>query len=106
MTTDIISDANNEHRTQMTLSHENLQTLSVYNTAVTAVKSTTQCEVNFTLESLKHIQKPEHLENFQIVSQRNRFRIAFSTAKMAINVTLETKSDNKLVRWLKNFISS
>lgn len=73
---------------------------------LTAVELTTPHEVNFTLESLKHIQEPGHLENFQIVPQRNKFGIAFSTAKTAINIALETKSDNELVRLLKNFISS
>ncbi|RGB32209.1 hypothetical protein C1646_763143, partial [Rhizophagus diaphanus] len=33
-------------------------------------------------------------------------QIVFSTAKMAINVALETKSDNELVQLLKNFILS
>ncbi|PKC70314.1 hypothetical protein RhiirA1_454918 [Rhizophagus irregularis] len=33
-------------------------------------------------------------------------QIAFSTAKMAINVALETKSDNEFFQLLKNFISS
>ena len=76
---------------------------------LTAIESpnNTTCEVNFTLKSLKHIQGSDHKENIQkIISQRNRFGIAFSTAKIAINVTLETKSDNELVRLLKDFISS
>jgi len=76
---------------------------------LTAIESpnNTTCEVNFTLKSLKHIQGSDHKENIQkIIPQRNRFGIAFSTAKTAINVTLETKSDNELVRLLKDFISS
>ncbi|RIA91753.1 hypothetical protein C1645_821587 [Glomus cerebriforme] len=36
---------------------------------------------------------------------QNRFGIAFSTAKTAINIALETGSDNKLVKLLKDFIS-
>ena len=61
----------------------------------------------FYLKSLKHIQGSDHKENIQkIIPQRNRFGIAFSTAKTAINVALETKSDNELVRLLKDFISS
>ena len=76
---------------------------------LTAIESpnNTTCEVNFTLKSLKHIQGSDHKENIQkIIPQRNRFGIVFSTAKTAINVTLETKSDNELVRLLKDFISS
>jgi len=66
-----------------------------------------QYEVNFTLQSLRHIQKSSHRENIQqIVPERNRFGVAFSTAKTAINVALETKSDNELVQLLKNFILS
>ena len=64
-------------------------------------------DVNFTLQSLRYIQRSDHKENIQqIVPQRNRFGVAFSTAKTAINVALETKSDNELVQLLKNFISS
>ncbi|CAB4398093.1 unnamed protein product [Rhizophagus irregularis] len=39
-----------------------------------------------------------------IIPQRNRFGIAFLTAKTAINIALETKSDNELVKLLKDFI--
>ncbi|CAB5359713.1 unnamed protein product [Rhizophagus irregularis] len=64
-------------------------------------------EVNFTLQGLRHIQQSGYKENVQqIVPQRNRFGVAFSTAKTAINVALETKSDNELVQLLKDFISS
>jgi hypothetical protein len=64
-------------------------------------------EVNFTLQSLRHIQQSNHKENVQqILPQRNRFGVAFSTAKTAINVALKTKSDNELVQLLKDFISS
>ena len=75
---------------------------------LTAIESsTTPCEVNFTLESLRHIQGSDHKENIQqVISQRNRFGVAFSTAKTAINIALETKSDNELVQLLKNFILS
>ena len=75
---------------------------------LTAIESpTTPCKVQFTLESLRGIQESGHKENFhKIIPQRNRFGIAFSTAKTAINVALETKSDNELVRLLKSFISS
>ncbi|RIB07837.1 hypothetical protein C2G38_2147373 [Gigaspora rosea] len=40
----------------------------------------------------------------QIAPQRNRFGVAFSIAKTAINIALETKSDNELVQLLKDFI--
>ncbi|RGB39285.1 hypothetical protein C1646_664776 [Rhizophagus diaphanus] len=64
-------------------------------------------EVNFTLQGLRHIQQSGYSENVQqIVPQRNRFGVAFSTAKTAINIALETKNDNELVQLLKNFISS
>ncbi|CAG8682875.1 16348_t:CDS:2, partial [Funneliformis caledonium] len=69
--------------------------------------STTLYEVDFTLESLKHIQGSDQKENIQqVIPQRNRFRVVFSTAKMAINIVLETKSDNELVQMLKSFILS
>ncbi|CAG8648866.1 11577_t:CDS:2 [Funneliformis caledonium] len=64
-------------------------------------------EVDFTLKSLKHIQGSDHKENIQqIIPQRNRFGVAFSIAKTAINIVLETKSDNELVQMLKSFILS
>lgn len=76
-------------------------------TAIESPNNTPPREVNFTLESLRHIQGSGHKENIQkIIPQRNRFGIAFSTAKTAINVALETKSDNELIRLLKDFISS
>ena len=70
--------------------------------------NTISCEtVNFTLESLRHIQGSDLKENIQqVIPQRNRFGVAFSTAKTAINIALETKSDNELVQLLKNFILS
>ncbi|CAG8698909.1 12549_t:CDS:1, partial [Funneliformis caledonium] len=44
----------------------------------------------------------DYKENiWQIISQRNQFGIAFSTAKIAINIALETGSDNKLIKLLK-----
>jgi len=75
---------------------------------LTAIESSaTPCEVNFTLESLRYIQGSDHKENIQqVIPQRNRFGVAFSTAKTAINIALETKSDNELVQLLKNFILS
>ncbi len=72
-----------------------------------STNSATPYEVDFTLESLKHIQGSDHKENIQqVIPQRNRFGVAFSTAKTAINIALETKSDNELVQMLKSFILS
>ncbi|UZO11565.1 uncharacterized protein OCT59_003128 [Rhizophagus irregularis] len=62
--------------------------------------------VDFTLQTLQYFQGLFHnKENVQhIIPQRNRFGIVFLTAKTAINIALETKSDNELVKLLKNFI--
>ncbi|UZO13688.1 uncharacterized protein OCT59_005182 [Rhizophagus irregularis] len=40
----------------------------------------------------------------RIIPQRYRFGVAFSTAKTAINIALETGSDTELVKLLKDFI--
>jgi len=62
---------------------------------------------NFTLQSLRHFQGSCYKENVQqIIPKRNQFGVAFSTAKTAINIALETGSDNELVRLLKDFISA
>jgi hypothetical protein len=67
--------------------------------------STTSWTIDFTLQSLRQLQGSCHKENAQkIIPQRNRFGVAFSTAKTAINIALETGSDNELVKLLKNFI--
>ncbi|PKY33767.1 hypothetical protein RhiirB3_395068, partial [Rhizophagus irregularis] len=42
----------------------------------------------------------------QNTHQRNKFGIAFSIAKTAINVALETNSDHELITLLKDFIES
>ncbi len=69
--------------------------------------NTILCETNFTLESLRRMQGHGYEENIQkIIPQRNRFRIAFSTTKTAINIALETRSDHELVQLLKDFILS
>ena len=64
---------------------------------LTAIKTSTETlttTVNFTLQSLRHFQGSNHKENVQkILPQRNRFGVAFSTAKMAINIALETGCD-------------
>lgn len=68
--------------------------------------TTVPLTVDFTLQTLRHLQGLFHnKENVQhIIPQRNRFGIAFSTAKTAINIALETRSDNELVKLLKDFI--
>uniref|UniRef100_U9TXH1 MULE transposase domain-containing protein n=1 Tax=Rhizophagus irregularis (strain DAOM 181602 / DAOM 197198 / MUCL 43194) TaxID=747089 RepID=U9TXH1_RHIID len=87
---------------------EALEKLPVFTAIEPPTNNTTlPHEVNFTLQGLRHIQQSGYKENVQqIVPQRNRFGVAFSTAKIAINVALETKSDNELVQLLKDFISS
>ncbi|PKY44770.1 hypothetical protein RhiirA4_459168 [Rhizophagus irregularis] len=42
----------------------------------------------------------------QIIPKRNKFGVAFSTAKTAINIALETGCDNELVKLLRDFIST
>ncbi|PKK55351.1 hypothetical protein RhiirC2_802628 [Rhizophagus irregularis] len=60
--------------------------------------TTVPLTVDFTLQTLQHLQVLFHnKENVQhIIPQRNRFEIAFSMAKTAINIALETRSDNEL----------
>jgi hypothetical protein len=77
---------------------------------LTALESSTEVDraswtVDFTLQRLRQLQGSCHKENAQqIIPQRNRFGIAFSTAKTAINIALETRSDTELVKLLKDFI--
>jgi hypothetical protein len=77
---------------------------------LTAIKPSTEAittplTVDFTLQILRDFQGSCHMEDAQrIIPQRNRFGVAFSTAKTAINIALETGSDNELVKLLKDFI--
>jgi hypothetical protein len=75
---------------------------------LTAIKPSSEAAttVDFTLQSLRRLQGSFHNERNiqQIIPKRNRFEIAFSTTKTAINIALETGSDNELVELLKNFI--
>jgi hypothetical protein len=74
-------------------------------TAIEASTETMTTTMNFTLQSLRQFQGSCHKENAQqIIPKRNRFGVAFSTAKTAINIALETGSDNELVKLLKDFI--
>jgi len=77
---------------------------------LTAIESsseaaTTLTSVDFTLQGLKYLQGSFYKENVQqVIPKRNRFGVAFSTAKTAINIALETGSDSELVKLLKDFI--
>ncbi|CAB5217345.1 unnamed protein product [Rhizophagus irregularis] len=70
--------------------------------------SSSSYQINFTLQNMRQFQglddnKSIHQQN---TSQRNRFGIAFSIAKTAVNIALETNSDCELIRLLKEFIAS
>ncbi|RIB23008.1 hypothetical protein C2G38_2172484 [Gigaspora rosea] len=59
-----------------------------------------------TFQNLQQFQKLEHNEIIhRTTSLRNRFGVAFSISKTAINIALETNSDEELIRMLKNFIA-
>ena len=84
---------------------------------LTAIESTNNdsFQNTFTLQSLHHFQGVEHQEEEQHNenetirqnnSKRNRFGVAFSTAKTAVNVALETKTDGELIKILKDFIAA
>ncbi|CAG8826527.1 36842_t:CDS:2 [Gigaspora margarita] len=63
-------------------------------------------EVISTFQNLQQFQKLEHNEIIHCTTPlRNRFGVAFSISKTAINIALETNSDKKLIRMLKNFIA-
>ncbi|CAG8587222.1 13788_t:CDS:2, partial [Dentiscutata heterogama] len=77
--------------------------------SLTAIESSidTTIQVNLNLQSLRNFQGSNYGTSVQkITSQRNRFGVAFLTAKIAINVALETRSDNELFQILKDFISA
>ncbi|PKB95086.1 hypothetical protein RhiirA5_476309 [Rhizophagus irregularis] len=70
--------------------------------------SSSSYQINFTLQNMRQFQglddnKSIHQQN---TSQRNRFGIAFSIAKTAVNIALETNSNCELIRLLKEFIAS
>ncbi|CAG8761108.1 35449_t:CDS:2, partial [Racocetra persica] len=67
--------------------------------SLTAIESSadTTNEINLALQSSRNFQSTNYQASVQqIASQRNRFGVAFSTAKTAINIALETKSDNNI----------
>ncbi|CAB5373931.1 unnamed protein product [Rhizophagus irregularis] len=62
---------------------------------------------SYTFQSLHCIQGSDNNEVIrQNTNQRNRFGIAFSTAKTAVNIALETNSDRELIQLLKDFIEA
>jgi hypothetical protein len=77
--------------------------------AVESNDQTFTSQNNFTLQSLHNFQGVEYDKNEttrQNNPKRNRFGVAFSTAKVAVNVALETNSDHELVQILKDFIAA
>ncbi|KAF0443469.1 protein far1-related sequence 5-like [Gigaspora margarita] len=78
---------------------------------LTAIKPCTKTlplpsEAKFTLQSLRQFQKLEHHDVICYATPlRNWFGIAFSVSKTAINIALETNSNEELIRMLKNFIT-
>ncbi|RGB31164.1 hypothetical protein C1646_817475 [Rhizophagus diaphanus] len=60
------------------------------------------------IQSLQHFQESDHNEIIinKNLPQRNRFGIAFSTAKTAVNITIEINSDVELIKLLKEFIAT
>ncbi|RGB24275.1 hypothetical protein C1646_676499 [Rhizophagus diaphanus] len=76
--------------------------------AVESSNSTLLPQVNFTLQSLQHFQGSDHNEIIinKNLPQRNRFGIAFLTVKTAIHIAIETNSDVKLIKLLKEFIAT
>ncbi|CAB5345802.1 unnamed protein product [Rhizophagus irregularis] len=83
---------------------ENSPVLTAVESSDTAMLHT----VDFTLQSLKkHFQGSYNNKIIQqIIPKRNKFGVAFSTAKTAINIALETGCDNELVKLLRDFIST
>ncbi|CAG8826823.1 18732_t:CDS:2, partial [Gigaspora margarita] len=74
---------------------------------LTALESSSEHTIqeNVTFQSLQNFQNTDYQSNIQhAIPQRNRFGVAFSIAKIAINIVLETKSDNELIQLLKTLI--
>jgi hypothetical protein len=68
--------------------------------------STSSFKMTSTFQTLQNFHDSNYNEIVhQNIPQRNRFGIAFSTAKTAINIALETNSDRELVQILKEFIA-
>ncbi|KAF0408601.1 protein far1-related sequence 5-like [Gigaspora margarita] len=78
---------------------------------LTAIKPPTDCSFQITpnFQSLHNFNKPDNLYNeinHKQIPQRNRYGIAFLTAKTAINIALEINKDAELVQILKDFITT
>ncbi|RIB18879.1 hypothetical protein C2G38_2183348 [Gigaspora rosea] len=64
--------------------------------SLTAIESSvnTTTEINLALQTSRNFQNTNYQASVkQIAPQRNRFGVAFSTAKTAINIALETKKE-------------
>ncbi|KAF0491312.1 protein far1-related sequence 5-like isoform x2 [Gigaspora margarita] len=58
-------------------------------------------------QNIQNFNKSDYNEvDHKHISQKNRYRIAFSIAKTAINIALENNKDAKLVWLLKDFIAA
>ncbi|KAF0534392.1 protein far1-related sequence 5-like [Gigaspora margarita] len=87
--------------------------LNVKNSLIlTAIKPPTDCsfQVTFNFQSLHNFSQFDNYLyneiNHKRILQRNRYGIAFSAAKTAINIALETNKDAELVQILKEFITA
>ena len=76
-------------------------------TAIESTIASSSFQVTFTLQSLYNLQGSNgHNERVdQKISQRNRFGVAFSVAKTAVNMALENNKDGELIQLLKRFIA-
>ena len=106
----MISTWYKDYITNLDCSFENSPVLSAIEPVDTSTSSVPPPQNNFTLQSLRYFQGVEHIQPNEIMrqnnSKRNRFGVAFSTAKTAINVALETKTDEELIKILKDFIAA
>ncbi|CAG8663487.1 34789_t:CDS:2 [Gigaspora margarita] len=56
----------------------------------------TTIQVNLNIQSLRNFQGSNyHISIQKVTSQKNRYEVAFSTAKTAINITLKTKKEKE-----------
>jgi len=92
-----------DYITNLDCNFENSPILSAIESANTLIPSAS----SLTFQNLHHFQGIEYNEiTCQNNSQQNRFGVAFSTAKTAVNIALETKTDGELIRLLKDFIAA
>ncbi|CAG8821602.1 45278_t:CDS:2, partial [Gigaspora margarita] len=82
------------HRIEGLSSKDNIVVL--FNNAIESSINTTN-KINLALQTSRNFQNTNYQVSIQqIAPQRNRFGIAFSTAKTAINIALKTKSDDDI----------